>query len=59
VQQKLQDITAACNHNLVLALKKQDFGDIQVFLIAHGQSRGRTDERGATGNKAPDSCLKK
>jgi hypothetical protein len=59
VQQKLQEITAACNHNLVLALKKQDCGDIRVFLIAHGQPRGRNDERGATGNKAPDSCLKK
>jgi hypothetical protein len=29
VQHKLQEITAACHHNLVLALKKQDCGDIQ------------------------------
>jgi hypothetical protein len=26
---KLQEITAACNHNLVLALNKQDCVDIQ------------------------------
>jgi hypothetical protein len=31
----------------------------RVFLIAYGQTRGRTDERGAHGNTAPDSCWKK
>jgi len=27
-----------------------------VFLIAYGQPMGRTDERGAHGNTAPDIC---
>jgi len=27
-----------------------------VFLIAYGQPLGRTDERGAHGNTAPDIC---
>jgi hypothetical protein len=29
LHKKLQEITAICDHNLVLALNKQDCGDIQ------------------------------